>query len=350
VQETSLVKIFGPAVVQADVTSEAASKVTPTGATLNGTVNPDGLPVTTCQFEYGTSQGALPQTIACSPSPGAGSSPVAVSANLAALAPGTTYYFRLAATNANGTNRGQEETFAAPPAVEGVSTGPAEEVTQSSTKLTGSLSSNGTDAHYYFQYGTTASYGSTSPAPPGTDAGAGGSAVAAETTLSGLAANTIYHYRLLAVNANGTTAGEDREFITAGPPRIRGEAAEVKSTEKAGQTTATLQAQVDAGARETTYHFEYGQTTAYGTSVPLPAGTVGPGQEFVSVPAAELSNLKVATTYHYRIVAHNEYGTTTGPDREFSTVTAALIEDSFASNVGATSATLAAHILTRSSK
>ena len=61
-----------------------------------------------------------------------------------------------------------------PPRCEGLSTGPAEDVTPTAAKLTGSLSPDGTDAHYYFEYGTSVSYGSISPAEPGTNAGTGG--------------------------------------------------------------------------------------------------------------------------------------------------------------------------------
>jgi hypothetical protein len=84
------------------VTVGAASNVTKTGATLNGSVNPRGAAVTSCQFEYGTSE-SYGQSVPCTPAQiGSGTSPVAVSADISGLQLGTLYYFRLEAPNANG--------------------------------------------------------------------------------------------------------------------------------------------------------------------------------------------------------------------------------------------------------
>jgi hypothetical protein len=83
------------------------------GATLNGTVNAEGVAVTACTFEYGVSP-SLGSSTPCMPAPGSGTSPVAVSAALSGLAPGTTYAYRLVATDANGTSTGTTETFTIP--------------------------------------------------------------------------------------------------------------------------------------------------------------------------------------------------------------------------------------------
>jgi DNA-binding beta-propeller fold protein YncE len=347
----------------AGVAVEAPTAVTPVSASLHGTVNPAGVEVTSCEFEWGTEPGVFAHAEPCSPAtPYTGSAAIPVSATLGSLAVDTTYYYRLNATDANGAsiNHGQDDSgsFATPPAVEGLSTGSAEDVSASGAKLTGSLSPDGTDAHYYFEYGPSPSYGSTSPAfPPGADAGSGGphckppggtecSAVPAETTLTGLLANTTYYYRVVAVDSFGTTYGAGATFLTLGPPRIDGESAEVQPAEKAGQTHATLQAQItpDSGeGHETTYQFEYGKTSSYGTRVPIPAGDIGFGDGAVQVPAAELSGLEIATTYHYRVVAVNEYGTVDGPDQVFATLPSALIEESV-SEVTSSSAALEAEI------
>jgi hypothetical protein len=173
--------------------------------------------------------------------------------------------------------------------------------------------------------------------------GAGNGPVAITAVLKGLQPNTRYDYRLVVANANGAEVSEVLAFTTFGPPAIVSESAEVKQTEKVGQTNATLRAQIIPEGRETTYHFEYGETTSYGTSVPGPAGTVGSGYAPVQVPAAELTGLKIGTTYHYRVVAVNEFGTTDGPDQEFTTL-AALLSKASVSDVAATSATLEAQI------
>jgi hypothetical protein len=89
----------------------------------------------------------------------------------------------------------------------------ATQITGAEATLAGSVNPNGPpDTHYYFEYGTTVSYGKDSPTPPGSDAGFGESAVPARTTVVGLAQGTTYHYRLVASSWAGTTDGEDRTF------------------------------------------------------------------------------------------------------------------------------------------
>jgi DNA-binding beta-propeller fold protein YncE len=312
------VDVFTPTTL-AEVHVGAATGVEQTVATLHGTVNPDEIPVSACEFEYVSvaafdstgSQGgfATAKLAPCAPPPPyTGKAPQTVEAQLSGLTASTSYYYRLAATDSNGTSYGfspEIEAVTTLPAVQGLSTGPAEDATEKGAKLTGSLSPDGTDAHYYFEY----SLGETpegacseaagcfeSPAfPTGTDAGSGGpkckppggvecSPVAAETILSGLVASTVYHYRLVGVDSFGATYGGESTFTTPGAPTIEGSSAEVQPATKAGQTNATLQAQIDPHGRETTYHFEYGETTSYGTSVPATPGAIGSGEGSVSSP------------------------------------------------------------------
>lgn len=82
-------------------------------------------------------------------------------------------------------------------------------------------------------------------------------------------------------------------------------------------TTATVSGTVFANKEETTYHFEFGKTTSYGTS--SPNGTVN-GNSGRTV-AADLSGLQPQTTYHFRLVATNPSGTAIGSDATFTTTT-----------------------------
>ncbi len=345
---SDLIDVFTPGVVP-DVKLEPASSVTPDAATLNGAVNPDGIPVSSCRFEYKTaSETSFVKTASCTPTPGAGTESVPVSAKLSGLTPGSTYDYRLAASNDQGTNYG-EATLTTPPAVEALSTGAAEAITSTGARLSGSLSPDGTEAHYYFEYGTSPEYGSTSPAPPGTDAGKGGaectppggvkcSPVAAETTLTGLQPNTTYHYRLVGSNAFGTTRGGDATFTTLGPPSIAATAAEAIT-----KTSATLTAHLDPDGFDTKYRFEYGETAAYGASTA--EGELTSELSSEQEVRATLAGLKAGATYHFRLVAINQAGSPQdGPDQTFETVSPALVEGPWATNVAATSATLAARI------
>ena len=92
------------------VVTDAASLVTQTTASLNATVNPNGGEVSECKLEYGITV-SYGSSAPCSPSPGSGTSGVAVSASLGSLAESTTYHFRAVATNVGGTSYGGDQTF-----------------------------------------------------------------------------------------------------------------------------------------------------------------------------------------------------------------------------------------------
>ncbi len=91
------------------------------------------------------------------------------------------------------------------------------------------------------------------------------------------------------------------------------ESAIVESTAK-----ATLRGSVNPGGLPTAYRFEYGETTAYGNSVPIPDASVGDGSEYVAVEQT-IEGLKGQMPYHYRIVASNSKETFVGVDRTFGT-------------------------------
>jgi hypothetical protein len=96
------------------VETKAAGAVGQTTATLNASVNPRGGPLSTCKFEYSTTTG-YGSSAPCATLPGSGSSPVAVSASIAAgLVANTEYHFRITATNAAGTSKGEDLTFKTP--------------------------------------------------------------------------------------------------------------------------------------------------------------------------------------------------------------------------------------------
>lgn len=79
--------------------------------------------------------------------------------------------------------------------------------------------------------------------------------------------------------------------------------------------SATLNGIVNPNKEETTYYFEYGTTTAYGTKTP--SGTEG-GNAGKAVEAA-ISGLAPSTVYHFRLVATNPSGTDLGADKTFTT-------------------------------
>ena len=95
-----------------------ASGIIEGSATLNATVNPAQAALTSCEFEYGTSV-IYESHATCEQTVGAGEAPVAVTANIGGLAPGSVYHFRITAANANGSGDGVDQTFTTPPASKG---------------------------------------------------------------------------------------------------------------------------------------------------------------------------------------------------------------------------------------
>ncbi len=328
---TEALDVFGPGVVVADAKTSQASKIGKTTVVLDGVIDGDGK-TARYHFEWGLTEAYGSQT----PSESAGPGEEKVQVEVPGLAPETTYHFRLVSENENGVNVGADRRFSTLPAVEALSTGPAQDITTSGATLTGSLTPKGSESLYYFQWGTSPAYGDFSPQPPGIDAGASGEAVAAQTALSGLSPNTTYHYRLVATDSYGVSYGEDVRFTTAGPPRIISE-----PTTQIGHYAATLNAKVDPGERETSYRFEYGETIAYGSQAAL--GELTAGEAFLPV-SASLNALKIGTVYHFRLVASNIAGTVYGPDESFQTVPPALIEGTAATGVGASEATIEAQV------
>ncbi len=81
--------------------------------------------------------------------------------------------------------------------------------------------------------------------------------------------------------------------------------------------TADLNGSVNANYQNATVTFEYGQTPAYGTTVPGVPATVS-GSAAVPVQAP-ITGLLGNTTYHFRVVATNSAGTSYGNDETFTT-------------------------------
>jgi hypothetical protein len=199
------VEVFRPVVVPGASTG-AISEVATGSVTLNGEVNPSGLPVTSCQFEYGPTT-AYGHTAECSPKPGAGTSNVPVSARLSGLALGT-YYYRLVAANANGSGEGLDRSFQAGATVEGEAS-PTVEATEAT--LTAQIDAAGLPTTYHVEYGPTAAYGSSTPER---EAGAPDEAVTVTSVLSKLNPGSEYHYRFVATNAFRVVDGADMTFTT----------------------------------------------------------------------------------------------------------------------------------------
>jgi DNA-binding beta-propeller fold protein YncE len=314
----------------------AKSALTRTTAVMPGMINGEGS-AAQYLFQYGETDALGSET----PAFGSGPGQQAVSVAVEGLHAGTIYYYRIVGEDEGGTSSGSIRELETPPAVEGLQTGPVEDLAPESATLTGSLKRGGLETHYEFQYGTSVAYGADSPEPPeevpaGKEEKEEKQLKALATAVAGLQPNTLYHYRLVAQNSYGKTYGADETFTTSGPPRITNE-----PLTGIGQEEATLHAQIDPDQFATSYSVQYGETSGYGSEVS--GGAVGSGKSPVAV-AMTLATLKVGATYHYRIVAVNEAGTTYGADQTFTTVPSAPVDATYATGVSSSEATLHAEI------
>lgn len=180
----------------------------------------------------------------------------------------------------------------------------------------------------YFEYSSDGLiWQSTEPIEIGTGAGAGSAnscpsgnppVCNVSAKIFGLSAGTGYVARL--VVSNGTRAiSETTSFTTpAAPPKISGSRA-VPVT----KTTANLTGMVNPNGKSTTYYFEWGPSTSYGNRIPQEFdGAIGAGSKDIKVNA-KVGSLAPNATYHFRIVASSDSGTSVGPDVEFRTLNAA---------------------------
>jgi phosphodiesterase/alkaline phosphatase D-like protein len=297
-------------VLLANATTGAASGVGKTAATIAGTIGREGLP-TKYHFQYGATTAYGSSTTITNVL----GEEEAFSASLSGLTPGTTYHYRIVAENANGASAGADRTFTTPPAVDSVQTEAAESVGKTSATLNGALAPDGADTHYYFEYGVEWSFGSTTPAPPGADAGSASSLEHVQTALTGLSPNTTYQYRIVASNALGTTRGEVATFTTL--PAV--DSVQTEAASSISAAASTLNGALAPDGLDARYYFEYGEEQSYGVKVPAPPGADAGSASSVEHVQAALTGLLPHTTYHYRIVASNSLGTTDGEDMTFTT-------------------------------
>ena len=308
------------------VTTAAATSLTIDAATLPGAVNPNGL-ATNAWAEWGTE----PTLDTCTPTSrqnlGSGSTEVPFEAPVASLTPGTTYYFRVAATNSAGTSKGAIVRFTTTADAPTVTTAAATLVTASSVQLNGNVNPNGLATDSWFEWGTVANLASYTPTPA-QSTGSGKANVPVNASLSSLSAGTTYYFRVAALNSAGTSQGTILTFTTFLPPTVT-----TKTPTSVTKTGALFNGEVNPNELSTNGWFEYGTDPSLASFNSTVNQNLGTGT--TPVPFSAAVSLTAYTTYYYRAAASNSNVTQKGPIRSFLTgETYVALGDSITFGVG----------------
>ncbi len=243
------------------------------------------------------------------------------------LMPNTTYYYRIIGNGFQFTYIGQPlqsfttlPTVVSPSAV-GASTftvSPATNVTQTTAQLNVNYAVQGADVGYggvdvKFVYDTVPSISyTTSPSTSFTLLNGSGTH---NRTIAGLSANTTYYYRILGNGFNFTYIGQPLQTFTTPANPLNAPIMATTAASSINNTDAQLNGTYDANGSPSTIWFEYGTTPALGNTTPaqsVSATSVGSYNDTIS-------GLSANTTYYFRAVGQNSFGTSYGSTLNFLT-------------------------------
>jgi len=298
------------------VTTSAATNVgAATTATLNGTVNANGA-ASTVEFEYGTDSTLDTGSSTVSAGNVTGTSSNSVTANLTGLTQGTTYYFRVKATNNVGTSVGSILSFTpiGPPTTLIVA---ASSIAETTTVINATVNAQGgTTSSLVFTYSTSSTFASGNTTINATPTSlSGNSSTSVSASLSGLTGGVTYYFKISATNIAGTTTSATESFTTTPAPTATTDAAT-----SIASTSATLNGTVNARGNNTTaLNFTISTVSDLSSGVTTvsttPSQATGSGNTSVS---ATITGLTTGTTYYYRVNVSNINGSNSGAILSFT--------------------------------
>jgi pimeloyl-ACP methyl ester carboxylesterase len=320
------ITVRGASAAPPSAITNSATNITSSGAVFHGTINPNGL-TTNVYFEYGptTSYGSFTPSANFT-----GTSSIQVQSTLSGANPNTTFHYRVVAGSSGGAAYGNDVTFTTLGNAPSATTNVATNVGSGSATLNGTANANGGATTAYFQFGLSTNYGATTPS---SNVGSGTSSVSFHADTGPIQPNQTFHYRAVATNNNGTAYGQDLTFVT----NAMAPSATTNAATSVTSTSAQVNATVNPNGSTTSVYFQYGLTSSYG-SQNTPANFSGTSPLSI---LAQMSGLNPSTTYHYRVVASNNGGTTYGSDVSFTTsASAPTATTNAATNITSSSAML----------
>jgi hypothetical protein len=335
------------------VVTNAATSVTSTGATLQGSANPNAAS-STGWFRYSAAMPASCNDSFGTRAPssggsnlGSGTSSVDYSIAISALSPGTTYYYCAIASNVHGTSFGTVQSFTTQAIAPSVTTNTASMITGTTAQLNGAANPGGAATTGWFRYATTSPgtcndvFGTRAPAMGGQSLGSGNASVPYSLGITGLTAATTYYYCAIAQNSVGTSVGSVQQFTTPAPPTVTTNAAS-----SIGNTTAQLNGSGTPNGASTTGWFRFSLTNpgtcddSFGSRAPLSGGSSLGSSYSPQSYSQSISGLSANTTYFYCAIAQNSEGLAFGTILQFTTASAPIATTAAATLVTSSSATL----------
>jgi len=231
-----------------------------------------------------------------------------------ATAPTLVGSYAVMATISNPNYTGSaDNTLVISPVIPLATTEVASSIGANTATLNASVNPKGDATSVVFQYGTSATYGTTT----GTQTVAAGTTAVTVTqaigSLAPLAPKTLYYFRVVATNAAGPFDGAARTFTTLAQPTF----ATTPATPLLSASGAQVGFSVTPNGVATSVYFQYGTTTNYGSVTAEQA--IGSGTAAVNVTGF-LGSLEAGTPYYYRIVTVSAAGTFDGPQETFTTL------------------------------
>jgi hypothetical protein len=273
-------------------------------ATLEAQVNPNNQE-THGYLQYSTSatvngSGALTsatQLATADLGEGYGDTPVGPE-TVTGLPAGTTFYYQTVASNTTGTSYGTVQEFTTVPTP---STDPTTAITATTATFNGHLTLDATPTSYSFDYklGTECSGESSTSSIEAASA-------SVATPVTGLQSGRLYSVCLVTANASGSQVGPPVSFKTLPETYVT----------DVGSSSATLHAVLDPEGGSTTYSFQYGTSTSYGSE--SERASAGSGSKPVGVEA-HIQGLSAGTIYHFRVVGSVGAQAFAGADATFTT-------------------------------
>ncbi len=339
-------------IVAPSVTTNVATSVTGSTATLNGAANPNGASTLgwfrystaspgTCNDSFGTRVPASGGVAL-----GSGTSVQNFSQPVTGLASGSTYYFCAMAFNAEGMGFGSVLSFTTP-SPPTVTTSPANSISITSATLNGVANPNGASSTGWFRYSTISpgtcndSFGVRSPSTGGSALGAGTTPQNYAQAISGLVTGTTYYFCAIAGNTEGVSFGSVLSFTTLAPPTVTTwGAASIMGT------SAVLTGVANPNGLSTTGWYRYSSTNpgicndSFGIRAPASGGSaLGAGTTLQSFDQA-ITGLTTGTTYYLCAIASNAAGTSFGSVLSFTTSAPPTVTTNAATSITSGGATL----------